>query len=132
MAAASSGDRSTTGCPAANASTDAGVRGTDTSSTSPGGSCSRTYAATRSEAGLPGFESYTDYALYAPAGTPKTIVTLLNKEMAVVLELPDLRAKLAGIGIDVTGGTPEALQKEVVDEIAKWTKVIKDANIKQE
>jgi len=87
---------------------------------------------TMAEAGLPGFESYTDYALYAPAGTPKTIVTLLNKEMAVVLELPDLRAKLAGIGIDVTGGTPEALQKEVVDEIAKWTKVIKDANIKQE
>ena len=87
---------------------------------------------TMAEAGLPGFESYTDYALYAPAGTPKTIVTLLNKEMAVVLELPDLRVKLAGIGIDVTGGTPEALQKEVVDEIAKWTKVIKDANIKQE
>jgi len=87
---------------------------------------------TMAEAGLPGFESYTDYALYAPAGTPKTIVTLLNKEMAVVLELPDLRAKLAGIGIDVTGGTPEALQKEVIDEIAKWTKVIKDANIKQE
>jgi len=50
----------------------------------------------------------------------------------VVLELPDLRARLGGIGIEVTGGTPEALQKEVVDEVAKWTKVIKDANIKRE
>jgi tripartite-type tricarboxylate transporter receptor subunit TctC len=49
-----------------------------------------------------------------------------------VLQLPDLRAKLAGIGIEVAGSTPEALQAEVVGEIARWTKVIKDANIKQE
>ncbi len=87
---------------------------------------------TMTEAGLPGFESYTDYALYAPAGTPKAIVARLNKETNVVLQLADLRAKLDGIGIEVAGSTPEALQKEVVDEIAKWTKVIKDANIKQE
>ena len=87
---------------------------------------------TMSEVGLPGFESYTDYALYAPAGTPRAVVALLNREVVPVLQLPDLRAKLAGIGIEVAGSTPEALQKEVVDEIAKWTKVIKDANIKQE
>src|SRR5258706_13050974 len=67
---------------------------------------------TMSEAGLPGFESYTDYALYSPAGTPKAVVALLNKEMNGVLELPDLRAKLAGIGIEVTAGTPQGLQKE--------------------
>jgi tripartite-type tricarboxylate transporter receptor subunit TctC len=87
---------------------------------------------TMSEAGLPGFESYTDYALYAPAGTPKAIVALLNRETNAVLQLPDLRAKLDGIGIEVAGSTPEALQAEVASEIAKWTKVIKDANIKQE
>ena len=87
---------------------------------------------TMSEAGLPGFESYTDYALYAPAGTSKAIVALLNRETGTVLQLPDLRAKLAGIGIEVDGSTPEALGAEVASEIAKWTKVIKDANIKQE
>lgn len=87
---------------------------------------------TMSEAGLPGFESYTDYALYAPAGTPKPVVARLNREMQPVLQLPDLRAKLDGIGIEVAGTTPDALRKEVADEIAKWTKVIKDANIKQE
>ena len=87
---------------------------------------------TMTEAGLPGFESYTDYALYAPAGTPKAIVALLNRETGTVLLLPDLRAKLAGIGIEVAGSTPEALGAEVASEIAKWTKVIKDANIKQE
>lgn len=87
---------------------------------------------TISEAGLPGFESYTDYALYAPAGTSKAIVALLNRETNTVLQLPDLRAKLAGIGIEVAGSTPEALGAEVASEIARWTKVIQDANIKQE
>lgn len=87
---------------------------------------------TMSEAGVPGFESYTDYALYAPAGTSKAIVLLLNRETIAVLQLSDLRAKLDGIGIEVGGSTPEALRTEVVSEVAKWTKVIKDANIKQE
>ena len=87
---------------------------------------------TMSEAGLPGFESYTDYALYAPAGTSKAIVALLNRETLPVLQLPDLRAKLDGIGIEVAGSTPEALHKEVVSEVAKWTKVIRDAKIQRE
>jgi tripartite-type tricarboxylate transporter receptor subunit TctC len=87
---------------------------------------------TMTEAGLPGFESYTDYALYAPAGTPKPIVALLNRETVPVLQFPDVRAKLADLGIEIAGSTPEALQAEVAKEIAKWTKIIKDANIRQE
>jgi tripartite-type tricarboxylate transporter receptor subunit TctC len=81
---------------------------------------------------LPGFESYTDYALYAPAGTPKAIVAALNKETNAVLLLSDLRAKLAGLGIEIAGSTPEDLGAEVASEVARWTKVIKGANIKQE
>lgn len=84
---------------------------------------------TMTEAGLPGFESYTDYALYAPTGTAKAIVARLNREILPVLQMPDVRAKLDAIGIDIAGSTPEALQKEVIDEIAKWTKVIRDAGI---
>ena len=87
---------------------------------------------TMTEAGVPGFESYTDYALYAPARTSKTIVAVLNRETNVVLLLPDVRAKLAGLGIEVAGSTPEALGAEVASEVARWTKVIRDANIKQE
>lgn len=86
---------------------------------------------TMSEAGLPGFESYTDYALYAPARTPPAIVSKLNQEMMPVLQLSDVRARLSGIGIEVAGSTPQALQAEVSSEITKWTKVIKDANIGQ-
>jgi tripartite-type tricarboxylate transporter receptor subunit TctC len=87
---------------------------------------------TMTEAGLKGFESYTDYAIYAPAGTPQAIVERLNRELQPVLQLADVQAKLGGIGIEVAGGTPQALRQEVNDELAKWAKVIRDAKIKQE
>jgi tripartite-type tricarboxylate transporter receptor subunit TctC len=87
---------------------------------------------TMAEAGVPGVESNTDYAVYAPAATPKEIVARLNREINAVLEEPDLRAKLAAQGIEISGSTPEAMQAELADEIAKWAQVIKAANIKPE
>jgi tripartite-type tricarboxylate transporter receptor subunit TctC len=87
---------------------------------------------TMTEAGLKGFESYTDYALYAPAGTAQTVVERINRDLQPVLQLPDVQAKLAGIGIELSGGTSEALRKEVVDEVSRWAKVIREARIKQE
>jgi tripartite-type tricarboxylate transporter receptor subunit TctC len=87
---------------------------------------------TLSEVGLKGFQSNTDYALYAPAGTPKDIIAILNRETNVVLQQPDVRAKLAAQGIDVAGSTPEALYAELMEELAKWSKVIRNANIKPE
>jgi tripartite-type tricarboxylate transporter receptor subunit TctC len=87
---------------------------------------------TMAEAGVPGVVSATDYALYAPAGTPREIITLLNREVNAVLQMPDLRAKLAAQGIEAVGGTPESLQVELLDEIAKWGKVIADAKIRPE
>jgi tripartite-type tricarboxylate transporter receptor subunit TctC len=87
---------------------------------------------TLSELGLTGFQSNTDYALYAPARTPKDIIALLNREMNVVLQQPDVRAKLAAQGIEVSGSSPEALHKELLEELAKWSKVIKTANISPE
>ena len=81
---------------------------------------------------MPGVVSSTDYALYAPAGTPRDIVALLNREVNAVLLLPDLRANLAGQGIEMSGSTPEAMQAELADEVAKWGRVIRDANIKPE
>ena len=87
---------------------------------------------TMAEAGVPGVVSSTDYALYAPAGTPRDIVALLNRKVNAVLLLPDLRANLAGQGIEMSGSTPEAMQAELADEVAKWGRVIRDANIKPE
>ena len=87
---------------------------------------------TMAEAGVPGVVSATDYALYAPAGTPKEIVARLNRETNAVLELPDLRAKLAAQGIEAVGGTAESLQAELADEIAKWGRVIAEAKVRLE
>jgi tripartite-type tricarboxylate transporter receptor subunit TctC len=87
---------------------------------------------TMAEAGTPGVVAATDYALYAPAGTPKDVVALLNREMQAVLQMADLRAKLAGQGIEISGSTPEALQAEILDEVEKWGKVVRAANLKPE
>jgi tripartite-type tricarboxylate transporter receptor subunit TctC len=87
---------------------------------------------TMAEAGVPGVVSQTDYALYAPAATPREIVVLLNRETNAVLRLDDLRAKLAAQGIEVTGGTPESLRAELAEEVVKWGRVIAQANIKPE
>jgi tripartite-type tricarboxylate transporter receptor subunit TctC len=87
---------------------------------------------TMAEAGVPGVVSQTDYAMYAPAGTPPEIVALLNRELNAALQIADLREKLAAQGIEITGGTPEALRAELAEEVTKWGKVIADAGIKPE
>ncbi len=87
---------------------------------------------TMAEAGVPGVVSATDYALFAPAGTRRDIVMRLYRETAAVLEMAEVRAKLATQGIEVRGGTPEALQAELADEMVKWGRVIKQANITPE
>ena len=85
---------------------------------------------TMAEAGVPGVVSQTDYALYAPAATPREVIALLNREVNAVLQMEDFRAHMASLGIEVAGGTPESLQAEYADELAKWGKVIRDAKLK--
>ena len=68
----------------------------------------------------------------APAGTPKEIIAVLNRETVAVLGESDLKAKLAVLGIEVSGGTPEAMRAEVLSEFDKWSKVLKEGNIRQE
>jgi tripartite-type tricarboxylate transporter receptor subunit TctC len=87
---------------------------------------------TMAEAGVPGVVSQTDYALYAPVGTPREVIALLNREVNAVLQMDDFRARMAGLGIEVAGGTPESLQAEYADELAKWGKVIREAKLKFE
>jgi len=85
---------------------------------------------TMAEAGVPGVVAMTDYALYAPTGTPKEVIALLHREMQAVLQMADLQAKLATQGIETGGSTPEALRAEVAAEVVKWDKVIRAANLK--
>ena len=87
---------------------------------------------TMAEAGVPGVVSQTDYAMFAPAGTPREVIALLNKEVNAVVQMEDFRARMAALGIEVAGGTPDSLQAEYAEELAKWGKVIRDAKLKFE
>jgi tripartite-type tricarboxylate transporter receptor subunit TctC len=85
---------------------------------------------TLSEAGLPGFEAATWFALVAPAGTPREVRARLNAEAKRALALPDVRQRFADLGMTAEDSTPDSLDAYIRSEIAKWTKVIKDADIR--
>jgi tripartite-type tricarboxylate transporter receptor subunit TctC len=84
---------------------------------------------TVAEAGVPGYDSGAWFGLVAPANTPRDIVTKLSRETARILKLPDVSARLLELGAEPVGGTPEQFSAHIKAEIAKWAKVIKDANV---
>jgi len=84
---------------------------------------------TIAESGLPGFEAVSWYALLAPAGTPKEVVTKMQAEVARILQMPDVREKLAGLGGEPVGNTPEQLTAMLRTESARYADIVKRANI---
>nr|WP_145549128.1 tripartite tricarboxylate transporter substrate binding protein [Variovorax boronicumulans] len=85
---------------------------------------------TIAEAGLPGFEATSWFALLGPAGVPREVQLRINQEVARVLALPDVREKLATLGLEPNPGTPEALMSLMQSETAKWAKVVKASGAK--
>jgi len=85
---------------------------------------------TMQEAGVPDFEVDSWYAMFVPAKTPRPIIDKLNAALNKVLADPAVKEKLLAQGSEAVGGTPEALGKVVADELPKWAKLAKDANIK--
>ena len=85
---------------------------------------------TMAEAGYPGIDGDTWFAALAPAGTPKDIINLLNKEMVRILQLPRTQERLAELGYDIIAETPENSDRYIKEEIAKWAKVVRGANLK--
>ena len=81
------------------------------------------------ESGVPNQESDLVIGLVAPAGTPAPVVTLLQKQIAAILTLPDVKATLAKFSFQPVGSTPEEFAKEIKNDIVTWGKVMKDANI---
>lgn len=82
--------------------------------------------------GLPDYEVDSWYAMFAPAKTPPAIVARMQKEVARIVRLPEIKQKLLEQGGDAIGGTSEELDKVVRAEIKRWTEVIRDAKIKLE
>jgi tripartite-type tricarboxylate transporter receptor subunit TctC len=87
---------------------------------------------TIAEQGLPGFEAVSWFAMFAPAGTPRPIVDKLQVQVKKILQSPEIAKRLAEIGLEVVGSTPEELAAYQRAEIAKWAKVVKDSGAKVE
>jgi len=87
---------------------------------------------TIAEAGVPGFEATTWHGVFVPAGTPAAIVEKLNAEINRMLQLPDVRERLAALGAEIVGGTPQAFADHIQREIPKWAKVIRETGAKPE
>ena len=85
---------------------------------------------TIAESGYPGFEVTVWQGLLAPATTPVAIVRKLHLETVKALALPELRAKLADLGLEVIGNSPDEFAAVIKSEIPKWAKVIKESGIK--
>jgi len=85
---------------------------------------------TVAESGLPGYESGTWFALLAPAGTPRDIITRLNSELGKIVASADMKAKLLDQGADPVTMTPEQIRAFLKNELVKWTKVVKTVGIK--
>ena len=87
---------------------------------------------TVAEAGVPGYEVSTWFALFGPAGTPEPVVQRLNREFAAALADHDIRDKLVAQGFTLNGGSPQDLGALVRSELVKWARVVKESGAKAE
>jgi tripartite-type tricarboxylate transporter receptor subunit TctC len=79
---------------------------------------------------LPGFEVINWYGMAVPAGTPREVIARLHGELVKAMALPDVKEKMVAQGTDPVGSSPEAFGSFVKAESAKWTRVIRQANIR--
>ncbi len=87
---------------------------------------------TMTEAGLPGFEAVGLAALMAPSGTPAEVLARLQREVAAILQVPEVRERLTAMGLEVVGNSSADFTEYLGRESAKWGKIIRDAKIRAE
>lgn len=79
---------------------------------------------------VPGFQVVNWYGMAAPAGTPKEALARWHSEIVKVLAMPDIREKMLGMGTDPVGSTPDEFAQFMKSETAKWSRIIRDAQIR--
>src|SRR5258707_698488 len=84
---------------------------------------------TAAEAGLPNFDVTTWYAILAPTGTPRPIITRLNSELVGMMRKDEIKERLAAMGTDPMTSTPEECGEYIRKEIAKWGDVVRKAGL---
>ena len=87
---------------------------------------------TFAEGGVPDVNVSNWYSIISVGGTPKPVIKRLNDEIQKALASPEMAERLAVSGLEAGGNTPEQFRKKIEDELTRWARVIKDAEIKQE
>jgi tripartite-type tricarboxylate transporter receptor subunit TctC len=87
---------------------------------------------TAAEAGVPGYDAVGWYGVFVPAGTPEPIVARLSSVIKAALEKPEFRARLTAQGVDPLPADPAEFNAFIGKDRARWTEVIRAANIKVE
>jgi tripartite-type tricarboxylate transporter receptor subunit TctC len=87
---------------------------------------------TISEAGLPGYDTMVWFGLFAPAGTPKPIVDVLNRKTNAVLASPRVKEALRKLGVETVGGGQDVLAGKVQSELQKWSTIVREKSIRLE
>lgn len=82
---------------------------------------------TMAEAGVAGFQASSWFAVFTTGGTPAPVIDKLNGAFVKVLQMPDIRERLVGMGFAVSGGTPADLAAFMRTETVKWTRVVKES-----
>ncbi len=87
---------------------------------------------TVAEAGVPGYEANNWNGVVAPAATPRALIERLQREIRVIVEAPDMRARLLQSAFEPVADTPVAFRRYLETERVKWSRVVRDAGIKPE
>jgi tripartite-type tricarboxylate transporter receptor subunit TctC len=87
---------------------------------------------TMAESGVNGQDAELIIGVVAPAATPKPVVDLLQRQIARIVAMPEVKARLDALGFAPVASTPEAYAAQIKTDIATWSKVVRDANIKVE
>src|SRR6476659_786639 len=82
------------------------------------------------ESGLPGFEAATWQGICGPAGLPKPVLATLNRAIAQAARSPEAAERLAALGAQAVGNSPEAFLAFVKTEIPRWAKAIRESGAK--
>jgi tripartite-type tricarboxylate transporter receptor subunit TctC len=85
---------------------------------------------TLAEAGMPAFDRYTWFGMFAPAGTPADIVRKVQAEVVAALRSPDLRERFDAVGAEPVGSTPEQFVDRIRSDGVRWAEVIRTAQVK--
>jgi len=85
---------------------------------------------TIAESGVPGFDISTWYGVWAPVGTPRDIVNKVATEISKALQQPAVRERLAALGAEPAGNTPEEFAAYCQSELAKWSKIVRESGAK--